>query len=429
MSKKKINKKKRKKIIIVLVTILIILILGLFIFNYYDKKRQIIENNNNKIAHKEEIEKHYNSYVKTNKKTKLYILKENGYKVIGTINEDIFLTLGDVLVEYNTEYFPVTNFEEVYYIKYDTVSPVEEIPQKDDRYKKYIPFDKNVKTSDVTNFYQDDKLLYSINKSYDFPIIIDEDDRYYVDYNNNLLEIKKENVIEVYDNVNSSLEKATKIRTIAYHSFYDPDDKSESWCRNSICHPVSQIEEHAKYIKENEYFTLNMKEVERFIDGKINVPKKSVIITIDDGLMAERGIEVLDKYQLNATVFLITSSYKKEDYLNSPYIEFHSHGDNLHNQGICPGGQGGAIKCQSREILLEDLAKSREKLNNTTVFCYPFYEYNDYSISVLKEAGFTMAFAGNIKGGYVTVGMDKMQIPRYTITRGESVNSLARVIK
>ena len=145
--------------------------------------------------------------------------------------------------------------------------------------------------------------------------------------------------------------------------------------------------------------------------------------------MAERGIEVLDKYQLNATVFLITSSYKKEDYLNSPYIEFHSHGDNLHNQGICPGGQGGAIKCQSREILLEDLAKSREKLNNTTVFCYPFYEYNDYSISVLKEAGFTMAFAGNIKGGYVTVGMDKMQIPRYTITRGESVNSLARVIK
>ena len=75
------------------------------------------------------------------------------------------------------------------------------------------------------------------------------------------------------------------------------------------------------------------------------------------------------------------------------------------------------ISFKVNDKLLADLKTSREKLDGSTVFCYPFYEYNEYSIKVLKEAGFTMAFAGEKAGGKTKVipGIDKFRLPRWVI--------------
>ena len=102
----------------------------------------------------------------------------------------------------------------------------------------------------------------------------------------------------------------------------------------------------------------------------------------------------------------------------------------MHKAGDCPNGQGGGIQCLSEKIIQEDLKKSREKLNNTTYFCYPFYEYNDYSISVLKEAGFTMAFGGTLEDGKrkVTVGSNKFKLPRYVIYNTTTEKDVASYI-
>ena len=70
------------------------------------------------------------------------------------------------------------------------------------------------------------------------------------------------------------------------------------------------------------------------------------------------------------------------------------------------------------------------KLNNTTYFCYPFYEYNDYSIEVLKEAGFTMAFGGYGEAGNYKVkpGINKFKLPRYVIYNYTTASTLASYI-
>ena len=165
-----------------------------------------------------------------------------------------------------------------------------------------------------------------------------------------------------------------------------------------------------------------------YIDGKIQLPK-SVVITIDDGWHSLEAATLLNKYKLNGTVFLITSGYDKNS-IESVFVEVHSHTHNMHNAGDCPSGQGGGIQCLSEEFIQEDLKKSREKLNNTTYFCYPFYEYNDYSISQLKKAGFTMAFAGYYANGKLKAspGIDKFQIPRYIIYNTTTVEKLKNMI-
>ena len=212
-----------------------------------------------------------------------------------------------------------------------------------------------------------------------------------------------------------------------YHFFYDETQESErADCNQVICHSKSQLQSHIKYIKENDIFTPTMKEFEMYLDKQINLPK-SVLLTIDDGWRANIAEKLLEENELNATVFLITSWFEEISFINLyKYIEYHSHGDNLHNQGICPGGQGGAIKCLEKNKLQADLKLSREKLAGTTAFCYPFYEYNNYSIENLKEAGFTIAFRGGFQKA--VPGMDKYKIPRYVIYNNTTASKLASYI-
>ena len=419
---------KKKKIFVIVLTLILLGILAISIYIYNENRKEQIRLD--KIKKEEELVKeitsHYNEFVKTSNDAILY---NDNNEEVGKIASGIELSLDEIKIDKDTRYFKVKDFENIY-IKYDDVEKIESLSIIDSRYKNYILYNEDIVTKEVTNFYtEDDSLIYTFNRSFDLPIIVKETNKYGIEYNGRLLYVKNEDVLNIKENINSNAEKANSIRVIAYHAFYDKNVKEESWCRTSICHSTEQIESHAKYISDNNYFTLNMKELEMFIDGKINLPRKSLVITIDDGLLAERGIEILNNFKLNATVFLVTSYYKPENFIQYEYIEFHSHGHNIHNVGQCPGGQGGGVKCLEKTALQLDLKTSRDILNGSTVFCYPFYEYNNYAIDNLKEAGFTMAFAGLIGNGKATVGINKYLIPRYTINNTTTVNQLSNIIK
>ncbi|MDD3304453.1 MAG: polysaccharide deacetylase family protein [Clostridia bacterium] len=404
-------KKKTIAMFIICLILLIGVIISIYIIN---KKNQLAKEHELTLQKQEqllaEIKGKYNKLVKTNKEAKLFSNLDGQYVESGRIGDKIELTLEDMPnITLETKYFKIKDKE--YYIHYDDIDKIEKLSKKDDRYKRYIPFNENIVTKDTTTFYNESGLAYTFNKSFNLPILIKEENKYYVEFEGQLLSVKKEDVIRVEVVDNSKAETLKSVSVVAYHFFYDK--KAGEVCDETICHTTDQFESHLKYLKDNNYLTMTMKELDLFIDGNIKLPKKSVVITIDDGAMgvSNKAIPLLEKYDLHATLFLITAWFKKQDFI-SPNLEIHSHGDNLHNPGICPGGQGGAIKCLDKEELLKDLAKARSILDNTTIFCYPFYEYNDYAISVLKEAGFTMAF----RGGETKVkpGVDKFKIPRFT---------------
>lgn len=369
-----------------------------------------------------DINNHYNKYVKTIEETNLYVLDGNEYVESGKIGEEIELELSDIEITSDTNYFSINGFNKEYFIEYTNVSPIDNLSKLDERYKHYILFNENVLTKETTRFYKDEKLVYELNESFNLPIIIKDNNKIYVEYQNQLLYVLSDEIEEIIANNNTDKVVAKEIPTIVYHFIYNPETEE---CNQIICHTINQVQSHIDYLKSENYFTPTMKEFEMFIDGKLLLPKNSIVITIDDGWFGGNARDIFTKNEMNATIFVITSGYDASSFVTD-YVEVHSHSDNLHTQGVCPGGQGGAIKCADKSMLLEDLRLSREKTFNSTVFCYPFYEYNEYAISVLKEAGFTMAFAGEYAGGHrkMPVGGDKYRIPRFTLLSDATIAEL-----
>lgn len=411
------NKKRKNNKIIIIISLLLIILVGVIIFIYYSKDSVMPILDNTK-----EIEKHYNEFVKTNKESILYNEKK---EEIGKIGKDVELTLNNINIDQDTKYFSIKDIDG-YYIKYIDVDKIDKLTDIDQRYKEYIPFNQNIVTNDITNFYDESgNLIYSLKKEFSLPIIIKDTDKYGVEYNNRLLYINKDDIKQIIDNHNTDKNNSSGIAVLNYHAFYDEnDDEARANCNTSICHSKKQFRSHLELIKKMNMLTLKMKEVEMYVDGKVRLPK-SVLITIDDGYKAEDGIATLEEYQMYATLFLVTSIYDPKNFI-SDYVELHSHSDNLHKTGDCPTGQGGGIQCLDEKTIQEDLKKSREKLNNTTYFCYPFYEYNEYSIKMLKEAGFTMAFIGEStrSDNLVHVGSDKFRLRRFVITNITTINGL-----
>lgn len=410
----------KKKKIILLITFTLVLIIssivGYFVIKNKEEERQqkILIAKQKKIAN---LEKAYNEYVITNTETVLYKKDNESYKEIGKINTGVELVLNDIELTDEVDYFPIKSLDDEYYISYKTVKPIDKLTEKDYRYKKYVVFNKNILTDDNITLYKDDKYIINLNKSLDFSVIYKDGNKVYVEYADDLYYVTDEDIVKEYDNNNTNEIPKEKVRTLVYHRIYDPQTEK---CNQVICHKENDFDAHIKYLSDNNYLSLTMKELELFIDGNLQIPKKSIVITIDDGTMDKRAIPILEKYKINATLFLVTSRFKAQDYIDftSDYLELHSHTHNMHWAGECAGygQQGGGILCLPEEHVLEDLKASRDMLNGSTVFCYPFYDYNKRAINLLKEAGFTMAFAGVMSSdGYSYVGIDKMLIPRLTL--------------
>jgi peptidoglycan/xylan/chitin deacetylase (PgdA/CDA1 family) len=163
-----------------------------------------------------------------------------------------------------------------------------------------------------------------------------------------------------------------------------------------------------------------MEELEMFLDKKIRVPKDTVAITLDDGIFLDNSIPLVEKYKIYATFFIITSKVDVTKYFDSKYARFESHTDDLHNNYKCPlnkpTSQGGQMLCEEDDNIVADLKLSQEKLDESYYFAYPFFDYNDNAIKALKEAGFKMAFIGQLNtNGYSDSKTDRYLLRRKTI--------------
>ena len=374
------------------ITFIIVLVLSFVIsfvtINFVKGKKDI---KSKKVTSNNIIEEKFSKYVITKNETELYEKDNNKYNKVGKINKNVKIILDDNVENQKNKYYKIDGLD--YYIELEDVKAIKEFTDSD-RYKKYIPFNTNIKTSSPTILNDEDgNYIYQIENSFDFKVLVMDDDKYGVEYNNLLLYINKDSIENTYDNDNGMTNK-DKIRTLNYHFIYNPEKRE---CNEDICHTLEQFESELKYLNENGYFTMKLNELELYLDGKIQIPEKSIVLTIDDGTVFDLdAIKLLEKYKVNLTMFVITSFVGNIDELKSDYLDLESHTHNMHNQYECPGygSQGGGILCLPEEQVLSDLKTSQDILGGSTYFAYPFFDFNDRAIKLLKEAGFRLAFIG-----------------------------------
>lgn len=235
---------------------------------------------------------------------------------------------------------------------------------------------------------------------------------YQINNNTNISNLK--DIIDGKEIINKNIDDtayADDITVLNYHFFYDKTKGEQVACHENICEEITNFRQHLEYLNNNGFKTLTMEEFRAWIYGEIELPKKSVLITVDDGAFGTDTHlpELLNEYQINATLFLITAWWPKEKYI-SPYLEIESHGYDIHTSGACGKGK---IICLSKEDAIKDLNISIEKLSSNLAFCYPFYAHNDLTKEEVKEAGFKLAFIGGFRSASRL--NDKFEIPRYPI--------------
>lgn len=180
------------------------------------------------------------------------------------------------------------------------------------------------------------------------------------------------------------------IPVLMYHSIGESNG-------NPIIMPETQFDEEMRYIKEQGYTTLTLKELYDYFENDIPVPDKSVVITLDDGYANNYTLAypVLKKYGLKAVIFVITSTIDKNpNCLTSFQIK------ELDNAGIEIESHTAThrdLDKLSYEEQFEELSESKmilEKILGRSVnyVAYPTGKYNSDTVKAVAAAGYKMAF-------------------------------------
>lgn len=217
------------------------------------------------------------------------------------------------------------------------------------------------------------------------------------------------------------------IPILMYHQFTDrpeglAQDHPEYWLKGNYAY-IGDFEAHMAYIAEKGFYLPTWDELSAFIDGRLYLPKHSVIVTDDDAHQTwfDLAVPIVDKYKVLATSFMITAY--RQDPAPSPYVIRRSHTHDMHQAGA--NGDGRMVNWTADEIAA-DLQASADVLGVKEVIAYPFGHYNDTAKQGVAQAGFEMA--RTIEPGYVRIGTDKYALPVIRINYGMGVDYLASQI-
>ena len=222
------------------------------------------------------------------------------------------------------------------------------------------------------------------------------------------------------------------LSVLMYHNVYDPLNPPVGQTINDNYIATDTLEEELKYLTDEGYSFPDWEEVRRYIDGEIDLPEKSVVLTFDDGTdgFKKNGIPLLKKYNVPATAFIIVSRNGDKwvaDRDKYPDIDLESHSYDMHKAGGRIG-HGGIMTALTYDQVLSDLQLSQQILGNSNAFAYPFGDVDMIGNckTAVEDSGFLVAFT--TKYGKIHPGDDPYLLPRMRVLRRNSLESFKTLL-
>ncbi|AKL94807.1 putative xylanase/chitin deacetylase [Clostridium aceticum] len=244
---------------------------------------------------------------------------------------------------------------------------------------------------------------------------------------------------EVYaDSSEGSKTYAREIPVLTYHHILTEEENP--YPDNGMIISVELFEKHMKYLHNEGFHTITLKELELFLKNEIRLPEKSVLITFDDGYKSNivHAYPILKKYNQKAAIFIISSYITDETVAFNPEIlqyasweeleksndvfEYGCHTHDFHHLE----DDEGYLLTKSREAVREDLRVNLEMMQSP-YFAYPYGHYNQEVIDVLKELGYHMAFT--VEEGNVQHGDNRFKLKRRNVYSFTSLKDFKRLLK
>ncbi|MDX1810466.1 MAG: polysaccharide deacetylase family protein [Gammaproteobacteria bacterium] len=232
-----------------------------------------------------------------------------------------------------------------------------------------------------------EKYLGDKNKSWIIADFNDIDD--VVPHRELVIPLKSQNHTGIYINGYQT------IPILCYHRFGPGHEKMIVSGKN--------FRQQMQYLKDNGYHVIAMKDVYDFVDGTGSLPKKSVVITIDDGYRStyEIAYPILKEFGYPATVFLYTDFMGARDALNwtqnkemlaSGLIDLQPHSKSHPNMSLAKIGESPEDywKRIKKEIDNPSAKIKRFLKNPLHTFAYPYGDTNEQIISYLKKKKFLL---------------------------------------
>lgn len=246
---------------------------------------------------------------------------------------------------------------------------------------------------------------------------------------------------DVTDHNVKSGEEANRLTVLVYNRIIDEEQLNETHFTNdeslqSTIVVTAEFEKQMAFLATHNYTSLTAEEFYLFMQNKIKVPQKSILITFDDGLKdnLDTAYPILKKYKFTAINFIDTGQVTKK---NSKTIvtvhdlqkgcdvfDFQSHTYNFHQRN--EKGEAYLVSETQKEIQ-KDIGISLVNLNKKNpIFSYPYGEYDDETIKALEQFNIIMAFT--TEGNDVRPGMDLYKIPRKDILPDDTIEDFKKKI-
>lgn len=203
--------------------------------------------------------------------------------------------------------------------------------------------------------------------------------------------------------------------TLMYHHI---QDKTQAEEKNQLALTVETevFRKQMEYLKANGYRTTGMDELIAFFDQEVPVPKKSVLLSFDDGYddFAKNAMPILNEMGFKATIFISTGLMDNPGYLSwqeiteatlSAYL-FANHTWSHKNM------QTSKEKI-AFEISTADSQLAERGLNSPKVFSYPYGLISDHAQEFLERLEYTLAFG--TKPGSTLCKKQRLELPRVRI--------------
>jgi peptidoglycan/xylan/chitin deacetylase (PgdA/CDA1 family) len=211
-----------------------------------------------------------------------------------------------------------------------------------------------------------------------------------------------ESIVIPLNNINKAGLRIDGFQTIpilTYHRFAED-------CNSLLCLRSSTFEHQMRYLKENGFHVTTPEELLAFLEYKQGLPKKSVMITMDDGYRSvyEVAYPILKKYDFTATLFIYTNFVGASkmavswDQLKKMKADGFSIGSHTiyHSDLTIP--KDGETKADWMARINEELYGSKKIIDkklgqDTYLLAYPYGNYDQRSINIAKEAGYKIAMS------------------------------------